>query len=89
MMVTALDSEERCATLHIPPCVLCRLAFLTCVASFTRQFRRLMGSVAAAVDAGGASGDAALAAAERRREGRARVAALADMADAIAAASGH
>jgi hypothetical protein len=48
-----------------------------------------MGSVAAAVDAGGAAGDAALAAAERRRDGRARVAALADMADAIAAASGH
>ena len=45
-----------------------------------------MSEVAAAVDAGGAASEAALAAAERRREGRARVAALADMADAIAAA---
>lgn len=45
-----------------------------------------MGAVSAAVDAGGAEGEAALAAAERRRDGRARVAALADMADVIAAA---
>jgi phage terminase large subunit GpA-like protein len=45
-----------------------------------------MSAVAAAVDAGGAEGDTALVAAERRRDGRARVAALADMADAVAAA---
>ena len=48
-----------------------------------------MGSVAAAVDAGGPGAEAAMAAAERRRDGRARVAALADMAEAVAAASGQ
>jgi len=45
-----------------------------------------MGAVSAAVDAGGSEAEAALSAAERRRDGRARVAALADMADAIAKA---
>ena len=45
-----------------------------------------MTAVSAAVDKGGAEAEAALSAAERRRDGRARVAALADMAQSIVAA---
>ena len=48
--------------------------------------RRLMGAVSEAVIKGGAEAEAALSAAERRRDGRARVAALADMATNIVAA---